>query len=154
MKGYDEFLTRNMFSSEKVLQMSYANYQCVHNTSLLILHSFELIGAKKHWSKNSKTPASWTNERLGGPKFSTPSLDLSRGYQNHSQHQLISGERSVVLLTEALYTSLALDVGRPIHRCLPIILFVANHNANSSILIILLTDIVKIQRNWMTVVST
>jgi RNA recognition motif 2 len=51
------FLHRNMYSSEKVLQMSYANYQYVASVRTLCRHETQLIfdlGVKKHLWRNSK----------------------------------------------------------------------------------------------------
>lgn len=83
-----------MFSSEKVLQMSYANYQYVLAPSLfdyILIHSAE---AKKLWSRNSKTLASWMSARLGGPRSSTPNQAPSRESQSLSQRPHIFVGRS------------------------------------------------------------
>ena len=90
--------SRNMFSSKKVLQLSYANYQYVmHLHSIGFKINDFWAGEKKHSSKSSRILALWTRMRHGAPKFSVQSLDPSRVYQNCSHLLLILGGRNAVL---------------------------------------------------------
>src|SRR5882762_3282740 len=92
-------VVRNMFSSEKVLQMSYANYQYVYVMVISVsVRTLIAVSAeeKKLSSRSSRTHASWTNVKHGGPKYSTPNPAPTKVCQNHSPPQPISGEKSAV----------------------------------------------------------
>lgn len=100
-----------MFSSEKVLQMSYANYQYVAS----VIPSIALLTApseeRKHWLKSSKTLVSWTNAKHGAQKSFTQIQDQNKDYLSHSRRLLIFGGRSAALSTAALCMYLELLEG-------------------------------------------
>lgn len=83
-----------MFSSEKVLQMSYANYQYVSPLSYYGILPTCFTEAKKPSWRNSRTPASWMNVRLGGPRYSTLNRGPSRVPLNLSRRPRTFAGRS------------------------------------------------------------
>lgn len=97
-----------MFSSEKVLQMSYANYQYVASA----IPSLALLNApseeRKHWLKSSKTLVSWTNAKRGAQKSFTQTPDQNKDYLSHFRRLLTFGGRSAAHSTAALYMYLEL----------------------------------------------
>ena len=90
-----------MFSSEKVLQMSYANYQYV---GAFLLHLLvKLTGdsvllfaeAKRRLSKSSRIHALWMNAKRGVRKFSTAAGRI-RVCRNHFLRQRTFAARSAL----------------------------------------------------------
>jgi len=87
---------RNLFSSEKVLQMSYANYQWVSDFFFYIYIFFNLVSeARRHWSKNSKIRALWMSGKNGGPKYSIR-VDRNKVYPSRFRRLRIWGEKNGV----------------------------------------------------------
>ena len=114
-------LFRNMFSSEKVLQMSYANYQCVYppisTFALLIFHS----EARRLWSRSSRTHASWTRGKPGAQRSSTP-LDPTKVSLSRSLLRPISVAKNAAATTVGRYTCLAFIQGTISTRRSPMVM--------------------------------
>lgn len=103
-------LVRNMYSSEKTLQMCYATYQYVSSMVLfVILLADSAIGAKSRSSRSSRTPASWTRRRHGVPRYITPT-GSTRVCLSHFPLRRISAGRNAVSTTVVLYLFLALII--------------------------------------------
>jgi hypothetical protein len=105
---------RNLFSSKKVLQMSYANYQCGrHSCLLFVINSdhLRLPEEKKLLLKNSKTHALWTSVRHGGLKSFIPNLGPIRACQSLSPRPRISGGRNAAPSIAVRCSSLVSEAG-------------------------------------------
>lgn len=97
-----------MFSSEKVLQMSYANYQSVSSVPFLLARDdlkHLCPGARKHLLRSSRIPVSWTNEKRGSLRSFILNQAPSKVSLSRSLLPLIRGARNVVRIIVARFTS-------------------------------------------------
>ena len=70
------------------------------------MSDFLFLGARKHSSRSSRTPALWTRRRHGARRFTTP-MARRKVFRNRSRRPLTCVGRSGVSIIEALYLSRA-----------------------------------------------